>query len=254
MRLIARQQAFLAEVAAADDAALSPASSGMAIYRNAYRARLLSALETGFELTRRWTGEDAFAAVACHHVLATPPGSWTLDAYGATFPALLAELFADDPEVAELAWLEWHRQQAFAAPDRPTLDPAQLATAGLSEEDWANLRVTMAAGFAALPVTTDCTALWDHLTGDAAPGFQPSPVAGQAVLVWRVGFSPRHRPASRLEHEALAGLAAGQPLGVIAAATDPAQLGGWLAQWLSEGIFATASAAQSPEAAVLAES
>ena len=29
-----------------------------------------------------------------------------LDAYGADFPELLAALFADDPEVAELAWLE----------------------------------------------------------------------------------------------------------------------------------------------------
>lgn len=238
MRLIIRQQAFLAEIAA-DDAA-PPSSPGMAVYRNAYRARLLAALETSFELTRRWTGEDAFAAAACHHVLATPPHGWTLDAYGEGFPPLLASLFPHDPEVAELAWLEWHRQQAFAALDRPALDPAELAAAGLTDAEWASLRFTMAAGFAARPLATDCTALWDHLTDPAPAGFRPGPVAGQAVLVWRAGFVPRHRLATAAEHRALAALAAGQTFGAVAETTDPAELGGWLAQWLSEGLFATA--------------
>ena len=114
MSLLALQTEFHREIIADDDG-MAPSSTGMAIYRDAYRGRLLAALETSFERTRRWTGEDTFTAAACHFILTHPPAGWTLDAYGADFPDLLAALFADDPEVAELAWLAWQMSQAFAA-------------------------------------------------------------------------------------------------------------------------------------------
>lgn len=238
MSLLERQIAFRAEIAADDDAppSLSP---GMAIYRNAYRGRLLEALAVSFERTRRWVGEEPFFAAACHYILTAPPTGWTLDDYGADFPTLLAELFAGDPEVAELAWLEWHRQQAFAAPDRPVLGTRELLAVGYTDGDWDGLTFRVAAGVAMRPIATNCTALWDALGEDEFADFAVADSEGSGLLVWRAGLSPHFRTIMADEWDALNRIAGGAPLGRLAEHEDPAELGAWLARWLADGLFST---------------
>ncbi len=240
MSLLALQTEFHREIIADDDG-MAPSSTGMAIYRDAYRGRLLAALETSFERTRRWTGEDTFTAAACHYILTHPPVSWTLDAYGANFPDLLAALFADDPEVAELAWLEWQMSQAFAAKEAPQFDPAALAAAGYSETDWEWMRVQMAAGFATRTVATNCTDLWEALADEAGEGFVVERGQHAAILVWRTELSPHYRIVLADEHRALLRLANGEALGAIASDADPIVLGEWMKQWFLEGVFSHAS-------------
>ena len=238
MTLARSQQAFCAEIAATDEAA-PPSTPGMAIYQNAYRARLLAALETSYECTRRWVGEAAFTAAACHYVIAQPPRDWTLDRYGAQFPQVLAELFAADPEVAELAWLEWQMQQTFAAPDLPELTARGLTEARLDEADWESVRLTMAAGFAARPITQDVAGLWQTLQSDEPAKFTLQSDAPGVLAVWRKGLSPHYRVFPGDEFAALDCLVRGATFGDAAnLAGDPARFGGWFAAWLSEGLFA----------------
>lgn len=238
MTLAALQRGFLAEIASDDS--VPPRSTGMAIYRNAYRGRLSEALASGFERTRAWVGEAAFAQAAAHYILSHPPHRWTLDLYGSSFPALLADLFADDPEVGELAWLEWHLQQAFAAPDKPVLTAADLAAAELAEHEWATLHFDLAAGFAARPVAFDIIGLWQQLReGDVAE--PPAPLAQQGqLIVWRKGYAPHYRLVDPDEWQALAALAQGQPFGTVAAMIGAAQLpqfGEWFAAWLGDSLL-----------------
>lgn len=247
MSLIEQQRAFRAAIVAADDGeAEPPLTTGMAIYRSAYRARLLGALESGFERTRRWTGAESFAAAASHYILTQPPRSWTLDSYGAQFPALLAELFKNDPEVAELAWLEWQMQQAFAAPDLPELDLAALVGAGLDAADWDALRFTMAAGFTHRRITHDCAALWQVTSSDTLPEDRTAQALPEPaeLIVWRKDLMPHFRMLGAGEFTVLARIAAGSTLGEATgeapSETGPERLGGWLAQWLQEGSFAEA--------------
>jgi hypothetical protein len=252
MTLLALQQAFLAEIAAADDdvpsAASAPASPGMAIYREAYRSRLLAALETSFERTRQWVGEAAFTAAACHYILTTPPRGWTLDTYGHDFAGTLAELFRNDPEVAELAWLEWHLQQAFAARDLPILRAEDLASRGYGEADWANLRFTMAAGFACRWVATAAPEIWprleDSVTADlAAADPAASSTTPRLACVWRSGFRATFQIAAADEAVLIEQLAHGSTFGAIAALTSPERLGQLLAGWLTLGVFSAATTA-----------
>ena len=240
MNLARQQQAFAGALWASDDTT-PPGALGMQIYRNAYRARLLNALEVSYEHTRRWVGEEAFAAAACHYVISHPPHDWTLDRFGAQFPAVLAELFANDGEVAELAWLEWHLQQAFAAPDLPELSGLQLAQANLRDDDWDQLCLTMSAGYAALQVGHDCTGLWQALRDDELAGFSLTSTDPGVLVVWRQALTPRFRVLTSDEFTALEALVQGQSFGRVATMVGEeraAQLGGWFAQWLSEGLFA----------------
>lgn len=236
MSLLELQTAFRAEIVGGDGDA-EPSSLGMAIYRDAYRGRLLAALETRFERTRRWVGAAAFTAAACHYVLTTPPRDWTLDSYGADFPALLETLFAGDPEVAELAWLEWQMQSAFAAPDAAELDPATLAAAAGSEIDWDRLGFVMAAGFAHRLIATDSPSLWAALAGDA--DFVVSRDT-TFILIWRSRSSPHFRVCDEAEHASLVLLAEGGTLADVARSASADRLAAWLTQWLREGIFASA--------------
>lgn len=248
MTLAQQQLAFAAELRA-DDAMQGEASPGMQIYRNAYRARLLSALEVSYERTRAWVGEEAFAAAACHYVISQPPRDWTLDSYGANFPAVLACLFTGDDEVAELAWLEWHLQQAFAAPDRAELNGAVLAQAGLDDADWEQLRLTMASGFAAREVRRDCTGLWQALRSGVSAGFVLEPADPGMLIVWRQGLTPHFRVLSAGEFAALDCLVRNEPFGAaatIAGEAGAAQLGQWFAQWLNEGLFSGFSLPRAP--------
>ncbi len=251
MTLQQLQRDFLTEVSADDDVPAS--STGMAAYRNAYRGRLIDALESSFERTRRWVGDEAFAAVAAHYVLTHPPTGWTLDEFGANFPETLAELFADDPEVAELAWLEWHMQQAFTAPDRAELTAAALAEAELGESDWAELRFGMAAGFATRPVRSDLAPLWRNLSNDGQPSPNLAPLLAQRLVVWRQALKPRFRLLDEAEFSVLHPLILGETFGCAAeAVADHPEaaglLGTWLAQWLTEGLFSGFSCPLPPPA------
>ena len=96
----------------------------MAVYHHAYRAQLLGTLRDTFEKSWSWMGDEAFDKAAYAHIEAHPPSSWTLTVYGAGFDRSLAELHPNDPEIAELAWLEWHLRRAFDGPDSDQVDPA----------------------------------------------------------------------------------------------------------------------------------
>jgi hypothetical protein len=127
-----RQAAFMAQVL--NDEAPLPAgwgdrhAQGMNVYRGNYRSSVIEALKSTYEKTERWVGEAAFQRAAAHHVITNPPSSWTLDDAGAGFDATCAELFRNDPEVAELAWLEWAMLQAFTAENVRPLDAEGFAT------------------------------------------------------------------------------------------------------------------------------
>ena len=246
MSLLERQIEFRDAITADDDGA-PPASTGMAIYRDAYRGRLLAALETSFERTRRWVGDDAFTAAAAHYILTHPPTGWSLDHFGASFPDVLSDLFALDAEVPELAWLEWNRSAAFAAPDSGVLDPQELASAGYRDAEWGQMRFDMAPGFAAHAISSNCDVLWTALAGENAEEVTPIEVTGTAILVWRRDLSPQHRPCTLDEMSALCQLADGAPFGEIAATIDVALLGSWLTQWLSEGIFSNCVVHPNPD-------
>ena len=248
MSLIVAQRAFLTEIAADDT--LPPSSTGMAIYRNAYRARLGEALAASFERTRRWVGEGMFEMAAAHYILARPPSDWTLDSYGHSFPETLEGLFAEDLEVAELAWLEWHMQQAFAAPDRSELTAAQLGAAGLVDADWAEIRFSMAAGFASRPVRHDLARLWHSLNEDEAPVNGANTTEPQVLIVWRQHFRPRFRLIDQEEAEVLNDLANGAPFGQAASGCNPDQLGSWLAAWLTDELFSAFSIGAATDPAV----
>ncbi|MFN3862728.1 MAG: putative DNA-binding domain-containing protein [Erythrobacter sp.] len=252
MSLAARQQAFMAAIL--DDQAALPAgwderqAAGLEIYRNNYRAALVAALAATFERTRRWVGQESFRRAAAHHVILHPPFSWTIDAVGHGFDATLAELFAVDCEVAELAALEWAMHRAFVAEDAASLTMADFATqtSGFSEDDWGRLGFVFVPGTALLKVVHDVGALWRALAVDDFAAPEIGLAAPHAMLVWREGLRPAFRLMEEADGEAMAIAIGGGTLGETCAALvarfgpdeGTTRAGRLLGQWVQDGLLA----------------
>ena len=85
------------------------------VYRNNVKASLVAALVGAFPVVQRLVGEEFFEAAAFVFVEHHPPRSPVLAEYGAGFAAFLEgfEPARDLPYLADIARLEWARQQAF---------------------------------------------------------------------------------------------------------------------------------------------
>ncbi|WP_029935839.1 HvfC/BufC N-terminal domain-containing protein [Sphingomonas sp. UNC305MFCol5.2] len=215
------------------------AAPGLRVYQNNFRSQLAACIEDGFARTRDWIGGEAFHQAVIAHVERVPPSSWTLDAYSRDFPATLAMLYADDPEIPELAWIELALAEAFVGPDATALTAFDLG-----EVDWdrATLRLAPTLDFGEL--TTNAPAIWSALAeGEAPPAVAYLPEPG-AILVWREGDAPRFRAIDQLEHHALLRVRGGMPFaGLCATMVETfgeeagiTRAGQLLGQWLADGL------------------
>lgn len=214
--------------------------AGLAVYRHAYRAQLVACLRDTFEHTWSWLGDDGFDAAALSHIAARPPGGWTLDAYGEDFSQTLAGLYPDDPEVAELAWLDWSLRRAF---DGPNADP--ITAEALARVDWESAVLTFSPTLTISAVATNSAAIWGALAeGQAPPAVERLP-APAAIRVWRQGLSPQYRTIDAFEQRALAMALDGcgfarlceQLAGPDDAERVIARMGGLLGAWLHDGLI-----------------
>lgn len=246
MSLLAIQRGLrdhiLADNADRPEGVAAGGEAGLAVYRHAYRAQLAGCLRDTFERTWSWLGDDGFDAAALSHIAAHPPKGWTLDAYGEDFPQTLAGLYPDDPEVAELAWLDWSLRRAFDGPDADPIAPEALA-----QVDWESAVLTLSPTLTIGAVATNSAAIWGALSeGQAPPAVEHLP-APAAIRVWRQGLSPRYRSIDAFEQQALAMVLDGcafAPLCEKLAGSDDAraveQVGGLLAAWLQDGLVCSA--------------
>lgn len=215
---------------------------GLPVYHYAYRASLIAALRDVFERTHGWLGDAQFDDAARAHIARHPPNSWTMSDYGLGFDASLASLYPENPEVAELAWIDWSLRIAFNGPDAMPLD-----VAGLADVDWDAARLHLAPTLVMRPVTTNCAALWGALTDD-----NPAPPAAEILdtpvmlSVWRHDLMPRFHSVTDEEHGALLMAQKGVSFGAICAALgegddDAAavaeRVGAMLGRWIAEGIL-----------------
>jgi hypothetical protein len=217
------------------------AAAGLSVYINNYRSQLMACLAETYDTVHAWLGDAAFNAAAATHIDRVPPGSWTLDAYAQGFPATLAELHPEDPEVGELALLERALAAAFVGPDS-----ASVAVLELEDIDWDHAVLSLVPTFALLPARTNAAGLRAAIVDGAPP--PPAALLAEpgAVAVWRREFTPMFRTLEKDEAGALAQIAAGTSFGALCAQTverhgeaaGTAAAGAWLGQWLQDGMIA----------------
>lgn len=183
-----------------DRSGIAPATR-LAVYHHAYRARLADVLREAFDKTWSYLGDDAFNAAITRCIAVCPSTSSSLDDYGAALLPVLAELHPDEPDVSDLAWLDWAMRRVFAGADAIPIGIDLLAA--LTPEQWDKVEFIAHPTLMLRPVQSNVGPLWAGLDSGDPPA--PSRLAEPMGLrVWRKGLQPSFRMIDVDEYAALA--------------------------------------------------
>ena len=214
----------------------------LAVYRNNSRHALLSVLEAAFPVVRQLIGEQCFTAVGLTFVAQYPPQRPVLSAYGGGFPGFLATFqpLAGLPWLADVARLEWARNEALFAPEGAIFTPAQLAA--VPADQLPGLQVGLHPSTRLLASRWPIHAIWDsHQPGGGALEAINLEQA-QSVLVWRRQSAVAQQPLSTGEWALLTAFAAHRPLAEAAETATEGDasfnLASALARFLSQELLA----------------
>jgi len=217
-----------------------PAGDRVAIYRNMYTARLVDALRETFPNLARFLGDERFAALGEAYLAEHPSEHHDVGRLGRRLADFLKAY--PDPEradLADLAELEWTRNEAFFAPELEIVGADALAAAGV--ENVAGVRLRMAPSLRVISLAHDAAALWRSL--EAGEDVLPPRREGPAVAVWRRGFEVFHCTLPPEEAEGLRAAMEGAPIDAICSAfaelADPAaEAHAAISSWFAEGFIA----------------
>jgi len=221
-----------------------PAADRVAIYRNMYMARLVDALRETFPNLARFLGEERFGALGEAYLAEHPSEHHDVGRLGRRLADFLRVY--PDPEradLADLAELEWTRNEAFFAPESTVGGADALAAAGV--ERVAGVRLRMAPSLRVIDLSHDAAVLWRSL--EAGEDLLP-PRDGPAVAVWRRGFEVFHCTLPPEEAEALRAAMEGAPIGAVCGffsdRPDPAaEAHAAISSWFAEGWIAGVASA-----------
>ena len=217
----------------------------LAIYSEAYRARLTEALASNYPALAKLLGAGDFATLSGRYIATHVSRRPSIRYYGDGLPKfLVADAgYRDVPLLAELAAWEWAMTEVFDAADASAIGAEVLAR--VMPESWADLRFSFHPALRRLELKWNVPPLWKALTAD-----QPRPphelaAEPQAWLQWRDGLHVMFRSLDAHEAAALQVAMDGGSFAELcvrlgerlAAAQVPAQAAAYLRGWLEAGLM-----------------
>jgi len=214
------------------------------IYHGMYLLRMVEALESDYPATRHFLGEEVFEQFVADYVQTFPSRSYTLNRLGDHVP----QFFADQPDrpdaafLADLAHAELAITEVFDEEETPVLSAEQVAK--LPQRAWPRARLRPIAALRLLALRHPVTPFFDAYKHDRPA---PRPRRRAAWLaVYRHQYSVLRLELSRTEHDLLAALVGGTPLGEavaqaglhVRAARREATVFRWFRTFIAEGMFA----------------
>lgn len=187
----------------AGDERVDPARR-LGIYFDAYRLRLVEALQSDYSALLTVVGESDFEQLARQYIDATPSVHRNLRWYGQSLPAFLraATNNVERPWLADLADFEWTISLAFDAADQVSLTFEQLA--GMEPSLWPVATFDFHPSLQVLELATNAPALRKAID-EGTPAPEPEKLAESVSwLLWRKDLTVLFRSLSPAEVAALA--------------------------------------------------
>jgi hypothetical protein len=216
----------------------------LGVYRNNVLVSLRRVLEGSFPATRRRLGPERFAELAFEFIRAEPPARPQLWGYGASFPGFLERSVSDAalPWLADVARLEWAREEAYYAADA---EPLALTTlTAIPSDRYPELRFEPHPSLRLIRSTGPVYSLWQATLEAPAEENAPAVAGGEAeqVLVVRPALTVTTRSIAFPDLLLVDALAEGLSLAEAAARAESADAGfdlqAALALHLAGGSFA----------------
>ncbi len=216
----------------------------LAVYANAYRARLVEALAADYEALKAVLGDDSFIDL-CHDYLdAHPSTGFSLRSFGQHLPDYLRRVHRRQPYLGELAEFEWLLTEAFDAPDAPVVGVEDVSR--IPPGSWACLRMRLHPSVHRLRLNWNVVNIRQSAKDTAAiPAAErlPEPVA---CIIWRDGLTTQYRSLMPDEESALVAAEGGATFTELCeqlAAHDvpqdqvPLRAAGLLKTWLTSALI-----------------
>jgi hypothetical protein len=226
----------------------------LAIYGDAYRARLVECLADDYPALKSALGDDPFETLCLRYIARHPSQSPNLNFFGrhmASFCRTEAALVPGAPAqglplafAADLAALEWALVEVLHAPSAEKLDLAQLAT--VAPQQWAGARFRPSTTVRVLTFDYPVNDFFQAFRNDQGPAVPPA--SWSATAVFRDGTTIWRMNLSRAMHVLLTALSGGTPLGsaldmLVQAEKisdeEGAQVMVWFRDWVRHGFFAS---------------
>ncbi|MHB8478516.1 MAG: HvfC/BufC N-terminal domain-containing protein [Steroidobacteraceae bacterium] len=217
----------------------------LSIYSNAYRVRLIEALDDTYPVLHAVLGDEDFTALGEAFVAAQPSVHRSIRWYGGELAQFLAGRppYAGQPIFAELALLEWTLAEVFDAADAEPKPRAALSA--IDPSAWGELRFTFHPSLRRLHLEWNTAAVWQAMSREEAP---PDPKCAEHPvpwLLWRQNLQNYFRSMSGEEAAALDAALRGETFGEICAALSdwlpeeeiPLRAASLLAAWADSGII-----------------
>lgn len=226
----------------AANARIAPAIQ-VGVYAEAYRARLVEALDADFSGLHAYLGDDEFRHLVHAYLAEHPSRNFSLRWFGAELAAFLAvhPVYAPHRELAELACFEWAQCHAFDAPDAIAIDSARLGA--IAPDRWPALRLHFHPSLVRLDLHTNAPDLWLALNAEEAPPALEQQAQSRPWLVWRHDLKILFRILTEAEAFGLDQFRAGATFSAVceqwcdrfAAEEVPARAVGYLQHWINAG-------------------
>jgi len=219
-----------------------PAAERLQIYRGMYVARLVDALRETFPNLARFLGEETFFDLGMDYVARYPSDDYDIGRIGRRLADFLrGHPDPERPDLADLAELEWARNEAFFAPRGHVM--ASEGFKALPAETLVHAELKLVPSLRVLLLAHDASELWRRLERGEPAG--PLVAAPTTVVVWRRGFEVFHCVVPPPEGDALRAVWNGSTLTQVCACfegrPDPAAeafaaISGWLSEHWLEGV------------------
>jgi len=226
-----------------------PVETRLGIYGDAYRSRLIEALQSSFPILAELLGEADFHTLASKYVTAHESTFFSIRYYGDQLAEFLASDadYAKAPLLAELAKWEWAMAAAFDAADTEPIDTDALAR--VAPEDWAGLRFDWSPSVQILDLEWNVPDIWKAVTEEQEQRPEPS-LEPARWLIWRRDLQIYFRRLAPEEAAAIAASMESQTFGelcvVLCEHLDESEAArhaaGFLRGWVQSGLIVNASA------------
>ncbi len=220
------------------------ASTRLAIYADAYRARLSEGLESNFPALAKFMGPSEFRALAHHYIAGHESRHRSLRWYGDRLAEFLREdtTYRDAPVLADLASFEWTMTEAFDAADAQVMMLEELSRR--EPQEWASLQLIAHPSLRRIHLSWNAPQIWRAVQeGSSAPQAQcESPP--RCWLLWRQELQIFFRSADPVEAAALEALQERRTFGelclelseALGAAEAPRRAASLIRSWVESGM------------------
>ena len=218
----------------------------LGIYRHAYVARLIEALQNYYPVLYQILGDEDFAALGAAFVRAHPSVHRSIRWYGREVAAFLRvePPFAEQPILAEIASFEWRLAESFDSADSTVVGRSALASVAPAE--WADLTFRFHPSVQRLAFEWNTIAVWKALSAEETPPAPERSADAVEWLIWRDNLENYFRSLDDVEVTALDAALEGRNFAQVCAALSqqlpdeevPLRAASLIATWLDGGLLA----------------